>query len=69
MAEGKSQKRTGYSRMAEAEKDDEDTNISIYDSHDEEDEEEIPWINWFCSVKGNEYFVEVDEEYINVCTK
>jgi len=27
-------------------------------------DEEIPWIEWFIQLKGNEYFVEVDEDYI-----
>merc|ERR1719213_1615800 len=26
--------------------------------------EDISWIQWFCHLKGNEYFVEVDEDYI-----
>jgi len=29
---------------------------------DESDDQ--TWISWFCSLKGNEYFAEVDEEYI-----
>ena len=26
--------------------------------------EPIDWIHWFCKLKGNEYFVEVDEDFI-----
>ena len=27
-------------------------------------EEPIDWIHWFCKLKGNEYFVEIDEDFI-----
>jgi len=42
----------------------------LFDSEDEYSdvsgslEEDISWIEWFCGIKGNEYLVEIDEEYI-----
>ena len=27
-------------------------------------EEPIDWIHWFCKLKGNEYFVEIDDDFI-----
>eukprot|EP01117_Protostelium_nocturnum_P001115 TRINITY_DN11437_c0_g1_i1.p1 TRINITY_DN11437_c0_g1~~TRINITY_DN11437_c0_g1_i1.p1 ORF type:complete len:235 (-),score=72.43 TRINITY_DN11437_c0_g1_i1:162-866(-) len=44
---------------------------SISEDEDQESEaltsdsdRESTWISWFCGIKGNEFFAEVDEEYI-----
>mgnify|MGYP005992914199 CR=1 FL=1 len=42
---------------------------AVIDSEGSEDEElseddDCSWIQWFCSLKGNEFFCEIDEEYI-----
>ncbi len=44
---------------------DEETNVN--DSNDNDaynDYSEGGWIQWFCQLEGNEFFVEIDEEFI-----
>jgi hypothetical protein len=53
------------SRAAASEKGNKkDVEVDSESDSDELSSEDQTWIQWFCSLKGNEFFVEVDEDYI-----
>ena len=45
---------------------DDESEESDEDSEEESNEEDDmePWITWFCSFRGHEFFCEIDEDYI-----
>jgi casein kinase II subunit beta len=44
---------------------DEETNVNDSDDNDVyNDVSDGGWIQWFCGLEGNEFFVEIDEEFL-----
>jgi casein kinase II subunit beta len=44
---------------------DDETNVNDSDDNDAyNDLSEGGWIQWFCQLEGNEFFVEIDEDFL-----
>lgn len=39
--------------------------VDSSEPEEEEEEEEYAWVSYFCSLKGNEFFCQVDDDYIH----